>query len=79
MLRCTEYALEMKLNKMIPNLPTSRWLPHVLYKPKHFVFQLFVATMPNSIPASFNRVVNDWPDKLIILIASSMPSLYIQK
>ncbi len=38
-------------------------LTHVLCKPTHFVFQLFIATKSNSLQTSFNRVMKDWPDK----------------
>ncbi len=38
---------------------TVRLLTHVLYKRPHFVFQLLIATMSNSIQTSFNRVMKD--------------------
>ncbi len=42
---------------------TVRLLTHVLCKPTHFFFHLFIATMSYSLQTSFYSVMKDWADK----------------
>ncbi len=66
MFRCTEYHYSALANSC--PLQTEA-----------FIFSIIHCHHAQFYPASFNRVTNDWPDKLIILIASSIRSLYKSK
>ncbi len=41
---------------------TVRLLTHVLCKPTHSFFKLFIATMYNSLQTSFSRFMKNWPN-----------------
>ncbi len=41
---------------------TVRLLTHVLCKPPLFFFQLFIATMSDSLQSNFSSVMKDWAD-----------------
>ncbi len=51
--------------KMLVHLQgsTVRLLTHVLCKPTHFFFHLFIATMSYSLQTSFISVMEGWADK----------------
>ncbi len=53
------YQISLNTEKII----TVRLLTHVLWKPTHFFFHSFIATMSYSLQTSFNSVMKDWADK----------------
>ncbi len=57
------YQFPVNLVKLSITLLTVRLLTHVLCKLTHFFFQLFIATISNSLYISINRVMKDWHDK----------------
>ncbi len=48
-----------------------RLLTNVLWKPTRFFYQLFIATLSNSLQTSFNSVLKDWPDKYHVCVTST--------